>query len=113
MAGQLQDNAKNPAEKPGFFVYFSPHDAANKFGRGEHTAEKKNMQAMTLEIPELVGKRCLRIAEAATYLGLGRSKIYELIASGRLRSVKFDSSRRIPVAAIEAFLSQHDGSGVL
>ena len=68
---------------------------------------------VVLDVPELVGKRCLRIAEAATYLGLGRSKVYELIASGRLRSIKLESSRRIPVAAIEAFLSQHDGSGVL
>lgn len=63
------------------------------------------MSAMTLGIPELAGKRNLRVREAATFLGLGRSKVYALIASGRLSSIKIDSARRIPVSAIEDFLN--------
>ena len=63
------------------------------------------------DIPELVGKRLLRITEAATVLSLGRSKVYELIASGRLKSVKIDNSRRVSVSAVADFLDQHDGSG--
>ena len=71
------------------------------------------MQAMTLEIPELIGKQNLRIKEAAQFLGLGRSKVYELIGSGRLKSIKVDSARRIPVAALTEFLAALDGSGTL
>lgn len=70
------------------------------------------MQAV-LDVPELVGKRNLRIGEASQYLGLGRSKIYELIASGRLKSIKIDNARRIPVAAVAEFLDQHNGSGAV
>ena len=64
-------------------------------------------------IPELTGKRNLRIGEAAQYLGLGRSKVYELISSGRLKSLKLDAARRVPVWAIQEFLTQHDGSGAV
>ena len=65
------------------------------------------------EIPELIGKRSLRVKEAGQYLGLGRSKIYELIASGRLKSIKLDNARRIPVWAVAEFLDQHNGSGAV
>ena len=71
------------------------------------------MQAWTDNIPELIGKRNLRIGEASQYLGLGRSKVYELIASGRLKSIKLDAARRIPVWAVQEFLAQHDGSGAI
>ena len=71
------------------------------------------MKAMTLEIPELIGKRNLRIPEAAQFLGFGRSKVYELISSGRLKSIKIDSARRVSTAAIAEFLAQYDGSGAL
>ncbi len=64
-----------------------------------------------LDIPELRGKRNLRVNEASVYLGLGRTIIYELIASGRLESLKIGGARRIPVAAIEKFLAAQDGSG--
>jgi excisionase family DNA binding protein len=74
---------------------------------------RKKMEAVLTEVPELVGKRNLKIPEAATYLGLGRSKIYELISSGRLKSVKLDNARRIPVWAVQEFLAQHDGSGAI
>jgi excisionase family DNA binding protein len=33
--------------------------------------------------------------EAARVLGIGRTKVYELIAAGRLRSVRLDGCRRI------------------
>ena len=71
----------------------------------------ETMTNATLEIPELVGKRNLRITESAMILGLGRSKVYELIAAGRLRSIKLDNARRIPVSAITEFLATVDGSG--
>lgn len=43
--------------------------------------------------------------EAAEVLRVGRSKVYDLIRSGRLRSVKVDGSRRIPVSCLKEFVA--------
>ncbi|MEW2385752.1 helix-turn-helix domain-containing protein [Micromonospora sp. NPDC047707] len=45
--------------------------------------------------------RVLRVEEAARALGIGRSLVYDLIRSGRLRSFKVGSRRLIPAAAID------------
>ena len=42
--------------------------------------------------------------EAADLLKIGRTKIYALIQRGELRSIRIDKSRRIPYAALEAFV---------
>ncbi|MFD6291871.1 helix-turn-helix domain-containing protein [Streptomyces sp. NPDC060205] len=42
--------------------------------------------------------------EAATILRLGRSTVYELMATGELRFVKRGRSRRIKRSALEAFV---------
>lgn len=39
--------------------------------------------------------------ETAETLSIGRTKVYELLARGLLRSVQIGKSRRIPVAAID------------
>ena len=44
--------------------------------------------------------------ETAETLGVGRHKVYELLRSGRLRSVKIGKSRRVPVDAVEAFIAE-------
>lgn len=44
-------------------------------------------------------------AEAAAHLSIGRSKIYELMRLGQLRSVKIGTSRRIPQAALADFIA--------
>ena len=46
----------------------------------------------------------VRVEEAARLLGLGRSKVYELVGSGELRSVAIGRSRRIPASAIREWL---------
>lgn len=46
-----------------------------------------------------------RVDEAAVALRLSRSAIYELIRSGRLRSVKEGRRRLIPVEALEEYLA--------
>jgi len=61
--------------------------------------------AGTADIQELRGKRNLRVLEACEYLGFKRTKVHALIASGRLKSLKIDGARRIPVSAIEEFLA--------
>jgi excisionase family DNA binding protein len=48
----------------------------------------------------------LRPAEAAEILGVSRSKLYELIAQGKIPSVRLDEGRliRVPVAALKALV---------
>jgi excisionase family DNA binding protein len=46
----------------------------------------------------------LTLKETAVALRLGRSKLYELIAAGKLRSVKVGGSRRIPATALAEFV---------
>ena len=47
----------------------------------------------------------LRVTEAARLLGLGRSTVYALVATGELKSVTFGrKARRIPVAAVDALV---------
>jgi excisionase family DNA binding protein len=47
----------------------------------------------------------LTVPEAARVLSISRSKLYELISSGALQSIKIDGARRIPVRALDAYVS--------
>ncbi|GAA2576811.1 helix-turn-helix domain-containing protein [Actinomadura fulvescens] len=49
--------------------------------------------------------RLYRVSEAMELLSLSRSVIYELIRSGRLRSVCEGRSRRIPGSAIAEYIA--------
>jgi excisionase family DNA binding protein len=53
-----------------------------------------------------VDKVLLTVPEAAEALGLGQAKTWQLVHSGRLRSVKIDWSRRVPVEAVREFIEQ-------
>ena len=46
-----------------------------------------------------------RVEEAAEALRLSRTAIYELIRSGRLRTVKSGSRRLVPVAALAEYVA--------
>jgi len=46
----------------------------------------------------------LRPSEAAELLGLSRSKVYALLASGELPSVKIGVATRLPVAELREWL---------
>lgn len=48
----------------------------------------------------------LRVPEVALRLGLGRSTIYGLIASGELMSVRVGRARRVPAASVDAWVRQ-------
>ena len=50
-------------------------------------------------------KLLLSPADAAAYLSIGRSKVYELMRLGQLRSVKIGASRRIPQSALADFIA--------
>jgi excisionase family DNA binding protein len=47
----------------------------------------------------------LTVPEAAEALAISRSKLYELLATGLVRSVRIDGSRRVPVEALEAYVA--------
>jgi excisionase family DNA binding protein len=46
-----------------------------------------------------------RVEEAAEALRLSRTAIYELIRSGRLRTVKAGARRLVPVAALAEYVA--------
>jgi excisionase family DNA binding protein len=48
----------------------------------------------------------LTVPEAAQALAISRSKLYELIASGAVCSVRIDGSRRIPSDALATYVNQ-------
>ena len=47
----------------------------------------------------------LRVPEVVDRLGVSRAKVYELIAAGRLRSVKIDGCRRVRSSDLQAYIS--------
>ena len=51
-------------------------------------------------------KLLLRPMEAAEAIGVGRSKVYELLATGALPSVRIGASIRVPVDRLRAWIAQ-------
>ena len=45
-----------------------------------------------------------RVSEVATYLNVSRSKVYEILASGALRSVKIDRTRLVRGTDLRSFV---------
>lgn len=52
-----------------------------------------------------VEKLLLKPEEAAEILSIGRSKVYELIGTGELASVRIGACRRIPAEALSDFVA--------
>ena len=52
-----------------------------------------------------MSKLLLTVPEAAAALAISRSKLYELLAAGLVRSVRIDGSRRVPVKALETYVA--------
>ncbi|HYC94740.1 MAG TPA: helix-turn-helix domain-containing protein [Sphingomicrobium sp.] len=48
----------------------------------------------------------VRVREACRLTGIGRSKLYELIAAGEIETVKVGTMTLIPTAALQRFLDQ-------
>ena len=51
-------------------------------------------------------KLLLTPEEAAEVLGIGRTKVYALIADGDLLSVRIGNSRRVPRDAVDEFIAR-------
>jgi excisionase family DNA binding protein len=68
-----------------------------------------NDEAGTASRTALVDKLLLTPMVAAEALGIGRSKLYELLATGRLPSVRLDGCRRIATADLAELVDRlHD-----
>ena len=48
----------------------------------------------------------MTVPETAEALAISRSKLHELIASGAIASIRIDGSRRIPLTALEEYVSR-------
>ncbi|GAA2690245.1 MULTISPECIES: helix-turn-helix domain-containing protein [Nonomuraea] len=48
----------------------------------------------------------LTVPEAAEALAISRSKLYELLTTGAVASLRIDGSRRIPVTALTDYITR-------
>jgi excisionase family DNA binding protein len=60
-----------------------------------------------VEVKEL--EKHYRVPEAAEVTGIGRSKLYELIKNGQLRSTKVGGMRLVPASALAELLAAGEG----
>jgi excisionase family DNA binding protein len=51
----------------------------------------------------------LRAEEVAESLGVGRTKVFELIRTGELRSVKLGGARRVSATALAVYVAELEG----
>jgi excisionase family DNA binding protein len=60
-----------------------------------------------------MNKRLLSANEVSDVMGVGRTKVYELMASGRLVSVKIGARRLVPVEKVDEYIErlvhEHEG----
>ncbi|MCG8914831.1 helix-turn-helix domain-containing protein [Actinokineospora sp. PR83] len=51
-------------------------------------------------------RKLYRVEEVARIMQIGRSKVFDLMRSGELASVKIGGSRRVPARAIDSYLDR-------
>lgn len=49
---------------------------------------------------------CVRVNDAARMIGIGRTKLYELIATGEVETVKIGKATRITTASLHAMVKR-------
>jgi excisionase family DNA binding protein len=50
---------------------------------------------------------CVRVNDAARMIGVGRTKLYELISSGELETIKIGKATRITTASLRKLVDRH------
>jgi len=81
---------------------------ANDDRGGRTTQPNNDLEAVC---PEEIRRLLLTYRQASVAMALSERTVWNLVASGKLASVRINRSVRIPVAAIEAFIqAQTDGS---
>ncbi|WP_375392015.1 helix-turn-helix domain-containing protein [uncultured Sphingomonas sp.] len=53
---------------------------------------------------------CVRVNDAARMIGIGRTKLYELIAAGEVETVKLGKSTRVPIASLHDLVRRQRGA---
>ncbi|CCW18204.1 hypothetical protein EBBID32_25550 [Sphingobium indicum BiD32] len=53
---------------------------------------------------------CVRVNEAARMIGVGRTKLYELIAAGEVETVKLGKATRIITASLHDLVRRQRGA---
>jgi excisionase family DNA binding protein len=61
---------------------------------------------MTLAPAPAAPALLLTINEAAQALRLSRAQVYNLVSRGELQTIKIGSSRRVPLAALQAYIER-------
>jgi excisionase family DNA binding protein len=56
--------------------------------------------------PTPVEPICVKINDAACMIGVGRTKLYELIATNQIEVVKLGNSTRVTTASLRALIAQ-------
>jgi excisionase family DNA binding protein len=64
------------------------------------------VQDSRIKEAKLGQRRCYSVPEVAELLGLSPRKVNDLIASGKLGSIKIDKSRRVTDEHVDALLEQ-------
>jgi excisionase family DNA binding protein len=60
-----------------------------------------------------VEKLLMTVHEVAAALGLGRTKVYELIATGQLTAVRVGAAVRVPVEAVRLWVEERAAAGTV
>jgi excisionase family DNA binding protein len=50
---------------------------------------------------------CVRVPTAAKMLGIGLTKMYELIGAGEVQTVKLGRTTLVPMASLEALIARY------
>ena len=50
---------------------------------------------------------CVRVNDAARMIGVGRTKLYELISTGELETVKIGKATRVTTASLHKLVERH------
>ncbi len=56
--------------------------------------------------PQPIEPLCVRVNDAARMIGVGRTKLYELISSGELETVKIGKATRVTTASLRELVKR-------
>ena len=57
---------------------------------------------------EIAFEKMLTPEDVKDRLFLGRSKVYQILRSGKLKSVRFDRQYRVSESALESYIKEHE-----
>lgn len=83
-----------------------PHPAATVEVVTPQTRSGRGRSKPAIDVTVRTDNRVLRtVEEAAERLGIGRSNMYRLLATGQVRSIRIGRLRRIPVEALDHYVA--------